>query len=69
MVVISIRAVPETNGVELPQTIEELSMHYKNKKWTIQINNSDGITRQTNERLLNSDQQRETNPGEYVVNK
>ena len=48
--------IPETSGVELPQTMEELSAHYRNKHWTIRRNVSDVNVRQKSEVLVNKDE-------------
>ena len=51
-VVIGMMYIPETSGVELPQTMDELSAHYTNKHWTIRRNVSDANTQQKREVLV-----------------
>ena len=44
--------IPETSGIELPQTMDELSAHYTNKHWTIRRNVSDVNAQQKREVLV-----------------
>ena len=51
--------IPETSGVELPQTMEELSTHNRNKHLTIRRYVSDVNDRQKSEVLANKDEKKD----------
>ena len=52
-VVIGMLFIPETNGIELPQTMEELSIFYKKtKRITVRINNKDARRVQNRDKTI-----------------